>query len=168
MVAAYKGKQIYLKTLEFLMVSNSCLLQKLEVIELDRAGVKGRTYHNTVYKLRTEGPYVNSTIIYLVTEGATPLKTFLEVQQNTHRYARKFLEITVLWALFLGYQIVSMMHSQKIHMSIINYIPSLLAVYMEYKREIIQNFYLTLQNLLNDNPDCRDVCELVYYEGKLL
>lgn len=50
-----------------------------------------------------------------------------------------------------------------IHTTLTNYL--ILALYKEYNSEIIKNFYLTLKNLLDDNPDCRDYCELVYYDG---
>lgn len=39
-------------------------------------------------------------------------------------------------------------------------------IYREYQTEVIKSFYRTLQQLLNDNPDCKDYCELVYYEGE--
>ncbi|OXU29991.1 hypothetical protein TSAR_001108 [Trichomalopsis sarcophagae] len=108
-------------------ISNNWLeyVQPLETIAIDRAGVKNRTYHNTIYKFRSNGPNKAGKSYYLATEGATPLKTFLEVQDNSHRYA---------------------------------------ALYREFNREIIKSFYTTLQNLLNDNPDCKHYCELVYYE----
>ncbi|XP_014204936.1 stimulator of interferon genes protein [Copidosoma floridanum] len=100
----------------------------LNTITLDRAGVINRTYHNTIYQIHSEGPNVtslSSKSVYLAVEGATPLKTFLEVQDQSHRYA---------------------------------------PVYIKYKKQIIQNFYEALQNLLNDNPDCKDYVELVYYK----
>ncbi|XP_014204937.2 stimulator of interferon genes protein [Copidosoma floridanum] len=100
----------------------------LDTITLDRAGVINRTYHNTVYRIRSDGPDMtspSSKSVYLAVEGATPLKTFLEVQDQSHRYA---------------------------------------LLYREYNKEIVQNFCKALQNLLNDNPDCKDYVELVYYK----
>lgn len=65
--------------------------KNLETIILDRSGVKSRTYHKTVYRLRTKGPeIINAKYIYLAVEGASPLQTFFESQQKSHKYARKF------------------------------------------------------------------------------
>ncbi|GLV44844.1 sting [Carabus blaptoides fortunei] len=36
-------------------------------------------------------------------------------------------------------------------------------VYLRHRNEIVTNFYMTLHKILKDDPDCRDVCELIYY-----
>ncbi|KAJ8680514.1 hypothetical protein QAD02_016301 [Eretmocerus hayati] len=104
--------------------------QMLDTVAIDRAGVKNRTYHNTIYILHSKGPNEKKTgiAIHLAVEGATPLKTFSETQHSVHRYA---------------------------------------PLYREFNQEIIHNFYTTLKDLLEDNPDCRDYCELVYYEDNV-
>ncbi|XP_023317677.1 stimulator of interferon genes protein-like [Trichogramma pretiosum] len=66
--------------------------KNLEMIVMDRAGVKKRTYHNTVYKLHTEGPKTRGKSIFLATEGATPLKTFLETKDQSLRYGGIYKE----------------------------------------------------------------------------
>jgi len=53
-------------------------LQSLEPQELDRAGVKQRVYKNSVYKIRNrDSP--GEEPVYVVAEGATPLKTCYDV-----------------------------------------------------------------------------------------
>ncbi|KAL2734067.1 hypothetical protein V1478_003765 [Vespula squamosa] len=37
------------------------------------------------------------------------------------------------------------------------------AIYKKYCKEIIRAFYLKLKELIYNDPDCRDVCELIYY-----
>ncbi|XP_051159019.1 stimulator of interferon genes protein homolog [Leptopilina boulardi] len=92
----------------------------------NRAGVSKRQYQNTFYKIIPGGiGNVKENTVHVVTEGASPLLTFFEVQQQSHRYSN---------------------------------------TYREFKKEIGKSFYRTLKQLLNDNPDCRDLCELVYYE----
>ncbi|CAL7941911.1 unnamed protein product [Xylocopa violacea] len=51
----------------------------------NRAGVKGRTYHNSVYKIYPNGDRVNCKPIYIVAEGATPLLTFFEAMKHAHK-----------------------------------------------------------------------------------
>ena len=81
--------------------------QQLETITIDRAGVKNRTYHNTMYRLRTKGPNEVAKFYYLATEGATPLKTFLEVQNGSHRYACKlFVYAHIISSNFIFYSII--------------------------------------------------------------
>jgi hypothetical protein len=50
----------------------------LESQELDRAGVKQRVYKNSVYKLRNRDSSGEQPM-YVVAEGATPLKTLYDV-----------------------------------------------------------------------------------------
>jgi hypothetical protein len=50
----------------------------LEPQELDRAGVKRRIYKNSVYKIwNRDRP--GAQPVYVVAEGATPLKTYYDV-----------------------------------------------------------------------------------------
>lgn len=37
---------------------------------------------------------------------------------------------------------------------------------MRNRNEIVTNFYMTLNKILKDDPDCKDVCELIYYKGR--
>nr|XP_050849053.1 stimulator of interferon genes protein homolog [Vespula vulgaris] len=37
------------------------------------------------------------------------------------------------------------------------------AIYKKYSKQIIQTFYLKLKELIYNDLDCRDVCELIYY-----
>ncbi|XP_043477150.1 stimulator of interferon genes protein [Leptopilina heterotoma] len=97
-----------------------------DVLQQNRAGVYKRHYKNTIYKIIPGGlGSGQKNTIHIVTEGATPMLTFFEVKQQSHRYS---------------------------------------STYREFQNEIRKSFCTTLQNLLNDNPDCRDLCELVYYE----
>ena len=64
-------------------------LQSLESQEIDRAGVKQRTYKNTVYKIRNRD-IADARPVYVVAEGATPLKTFNEVIQMNARMSREY------------------------------------------------------------------------------
>ncbi|XP_046820305.1 stimulator of interferon genes protein isoform X1 [Vespa crabro] len=38
------------------------------------------------------------------------------------------------------------------------------AIYIKYSRQIIEAFYLKLKELIYNDLDCRDLCELIYYE----
>lgn len=97
-----------------------------DVLLQNRAGVYKRHYKNTIYKIIPGGLGTGQkNTIHIVTEGATPMLTFFEVKQQSHRYSN---------------------------------------TYREFQNEIRKSFCTTLQNLLNDNPDCRDLCELVYYK----
>jgi hypothetical protein len=63
--------------------------QSLEHQEFDRAGVIKRTYKNSVYKI------LNTVVggpkqIYVVAEGATPLKTLHEVIKLNPRMSREY------------------------------------------------------------------------------
>ncbi|XP_014295717.1 stimulator of interferon genes protein homolog isoform X1 [Microplitis demolitor] len=91
----------------------------------DRAGTKRRTYRNTVYKIHPGGEGQKRRPVYIVVEGATPMLTFYEILQHSHK------------------------HSD---------------TYKKNRVQIIAAFYKTLQNILNDNAECRDTCELVYYK----
>jgi len=37
-------------------------------------------------------------------------------------------------------------------------------VYKRYKRKIVEKFYTKLQEILQGNPETRDLCELIYYD----
>nr|XP_033185626.1 stimulator of interferon genes protein [Bombus vancouverensis nearcticus] len=95
----------------------------LEKEVLNRAGVKGRTYHNSVYKIYPNGLRLE-TPFYIVVEGATPLLTFHEVQKHAHNETN---------------------------------------VYKKYCKCIIQKFYKKLKQLIDADPECADLCELIYY-----
>ncbi|XP_076180326.1 transmembrane protein sting [Ptiloglossa arizonensis] len=91
----------------------------------DRAGIKRRSYHNNVYKIYPGGKKLNSKVVYVVVEGATPLLTFFEVQKHAHP------ETTV---------------------------------YQKYRKDIINKFYNKLKELINNDPECANLCELIYYD----
>ncbi|EFN63910.1 Transmembrane protein 173 [Camponotus floridanus] len=57
---------------------------ELEEEKRDRAGLRGKTYHNNVYKIYPNGRNSGASPIYVVAEGATTLLTFYEVQQHSH------------------------------------------------------------------------------------
>ncbi|XP_012056591.1 PREDICTED: stimulator of interferon genes protein [Atta cephalotes] len=38
------------------------------------------------------------------------------------------------------------------------------AVYKQYKPKIIERFYIKLQEILQSNPETKDLCELIYYD----
>jgi hypothetical protein len=95
----------------------------LESQEIDRAGVKQRTYKNTVYKIRNRD-IADARPVYVVAEGATPLKTFNEVIQMNARMSR---------------------------------------VFKDHQHDIVLAFYKTLRDLIREDDDCRDVCEIIYY-----
>jgi len=38
------------------------------------------------------------------------------------------------------------------------------AVYQKYKKDVIEMFYTKLREILQDEPDTRDLCELIYYD----
>ncbi|KAK9719058.1 Transmembrane protein 173 [Popillia japonica] len=38
--------------------------------------------------------------------------------------------------------------------------------YELHKRELVLQFYLTLRTLLNNDPDCKDHCELIFFDDK--
>ncbi|XP_071874755.1 transmembrane protein sting [Bombus fervidus] len=96
----------------------------LEKEVLNRAGVKGRTYHNSVYKIYPNGQRLE-TPFYIVVEGASPLLTFYEVQKHAHNETN---------------------------------------VYKKYCKVIIQKFYEKLKQLIDADPECADLCELIYYD----
>lgn len=61
----------------------------LEDQELDRAGVKGRVYKNSVYKIwNRDSP--GAPPVYVVAEGATPLKTCYDVMKIDPKMSRVF------------------------------------------------------------------------------
>jgi hypothetical protein len=64
-------------------------LQSLEPQEFDRAGVKQRTYKNSVYKIRNRDRE-DAKPVYVVAEGATPLKTFHEVIKMDAKMSREY------------------------------------------------------------------------------
>lgn len=90
----------------------------------NRAGVKRRSYHNSVYKIYPNGQRSNVPQ-YIVVEGATPLLTFFEVQKHSHSETN---------------------------------------IYKKYCKEIVQKFYIKLQELIDNDPECADLCELIYYD----
>lgn len=90
----------------------------------NRAGVKRRIYHNSVYKIYPNGQRSNVPQ-YIVVEGATPLLTFFEVQKHSHSETN---------------------------------------IYKKYCKEIVQKFYTKLQELIDNDPECADLCELIYYD----
>lgn len=92
--------------------------------ERNRAGIKRRTYHNTVYKIYPNGQKLNTTPVYIMVEGATPLLTFYEVQKHAHNETN---------------------------------------VYRKYDKEIILKFYEKLKELISNDTECADLCELIYY-----
>lgn len=96
----------------------------LEEEERNRAGIKRRTYHNTVYKIYPNGQRFKTTPLYVVVEGATPLLTFYEVQKYAHNETN---------------------------------------VYKKYGKEIILKFYEKLKELISNDAECADLCELIYY-----
>lgn len=95
----------------------------LESQEIDRAGVKQRTYKNSVYKIWNRD-IKDARPVYVVAEGATPLKTFNEVIQMNARMSR---------------------------------------VFKDHQHDIVLAFYKTLRDLIREDDDCRDVCEIIYY-----
>ncbi|XP_014606310.1 PREDICTED: stimulator of interferon genes protein isoform X3 [Polistes canadensis] len=38
------------------------------------------------------------------------------------------------------------------------------AMYAKYRKQITQTFYLKLKDIIYNDPECRDLCELIYYE----
>lgn len=90
----------------------------------NRAGVKRRLYHNSIYKIYPNGQRSNVPL-YIVVEGATPLLTFFEVQKHSHSETN---------------------------------------IYKKYCKEIVQKFYIKLQELIDNDPECADLCELIYYD----
>lgn len=91
----------------------------LEKLLLNRAGSFRREYHNSVYKIQGTGGW------YVVTEGATPLKTFQEALATA-----------------------AAAHLQR------------------YRKEIVSSFVRHLKELLLNDPDCRDLCEVVQFEDR--
>ncbi|KAF3425979.1 hypothetical protein E2986_01546 [Frieseomelitta varia] len=97
----------------------------LEEEERNRAGIKRRMYHNTVYKIYPNGQKLKTTPLYVVVEGATPLLTFHEVQKHAHNETD---------------------------------------VYKKYGKEIVLKFYEKLKELISNDTECADLCELIYYD----
>jgi len=95
----------------------------LEFQKFDRAGVKERTYKNSVYKIWNRD-IPDARPVYVVAEGATPLKTFNEVIQMNAKMSR---------------------------------------VFKDHQHDIVSAFYKTLQDIIRESDDCRDVCEMIYY-----
>jgi hypothetical protein len=56
---------------------------------MDRAGVRQRTYKNSVYKIYNRD-IKDPKPVYVVAEGATPLKTFHEVIKMNARMSREY------------------------------------------------------------------------------
>lgn len=64
-------------------------MQSLESQELDRAGVKQRLYKNSVYKVwNRDSP--GAQPVYVVAEGATPLKTYYDVIKGDPKMSREY------------------------------------------------------------------------------
>lgn len=70
---------------QFMMV----FFKSLEPQEFDRAGVKHRTYKNSVYKIRNKDS-ADAKPVYVVAEGASPLKTFYEVIKMDAKMSREY------------------------------------------------------------------------------
>ncbi|XP_029157221.1 stimulator of interferon genes protein [Nylanderia fulva] len=99
-------------------------VRELEEENRDRAGTIKRKYHNSAYKIYSNGKNSNANPIYVVVEGATPLLTFYEVQKHNHPES---------------------------------------TVYKQYINEITMKFYQKLQEILESEPNTRNLCELIYY-----
>lgn len=99
----------------------------LEADVRDRAGVKKRSYKNSVYKIYPGGRKVSTRPMYIVAEGATPLLTFYEIQKHSHPETD---------------------------------------IFKEYSSEIVYNFYTKLKELIENDPECRNVCQLIYYDDR--
>lgn len=101
-------------------------VQELEQEVRSRAGIRNRSYHNNIYKIYPDGNRNGiEPPVYVAVEGATPLLTFLEVQQHLHPES---------------------------------------AMYKKYSKQIIKAFYFKLKELIYNDPECRDICELIYYK----
>ncbi|XP_076300162.1 transmembrane protein sting isoform X2 [Lasioglossum baleicum] len=98
---------------------------ELEEEVRNRAGVKGRRYRNNVYKIYPDGIKSNSTPVYVVAEGATPILTFFEVQKHSHPETN---------------------------------------LYKKHRIDIIHKFYQKLKELVDNDLECKDLCEVIYYE----
>lgn len=58
---------------------------------MDRAGVKKRPYKNTMYKLVDKSQKEDQRMpLYIAVEGATPLLTFHETQENVSPFHGKY------------------------------------------------------------------------------
>ncbi|KOX67371.1 hypothetical protein WN51_08278 [Melipona quadrifasciata] len=64
----------------------------LEEEERNRAGIKRRTYHNTVYKIYSNGQRLKTTPLYIVVEGATPLNETNVYKKYGKEIIMKFYE----------------------------------------------------------------------------
>ncbi|KAG7209043.1 hypothetical protein KM043_015202 [Ampulex compressa] len=100
-------------------------IKHLEEEKRDRAGVKGRQYHNSAYKIYPGGYKSNVVPQYVLVEGATPMLTLFEVIKHSHPESY---------------------------------------IYKMQCKEIVKAFYKKLQDLLDNDPECRDLCELIYYD----
>lgn len=41
-------------------------------------------------------------------------------------------------------------------------------MHKKHYKEIVAQFYTTLKIILKENPECNELCELVYYDGKIV
>ncbi|XP_050664809.1 stimulator of interferon genes protein-like isoform X2 [Leptidea sinapis] len=89
-------------------------------VEKDVAGVKGRTYRNSAYKIHRQ----NEPPVYLAAECATPLHTL-----------HKALERRTLSEMLGNVDV----------------------------EQVVSEFCSTLQQIIARSPDCRDKCQLVYF-----
>ncbi|XP_068081341.1 stimulator of interferon genes protein homolog isoform X2 [Anabrus simplex] len=96
--------------------------QSLEKQLKDRAGVIARSYKNSVYKI--QDPNGSNPPVYVVAEGATPLKTLNEAILYSGKRKDFFIK---------------------------------------HQKQIILSFYECLRQILREDRDCYDLCELVYY-----
>lgn len=35
------------------------------------------------------------------------------------------------------------------------------------RKELALQFYITLQNIINRDPDCKDCCDFIFFDGKI-
>lgn len=71
--------------------------KELEAIEINRAGVRNRSYKNAVYKINT----INGIKRYVAAEYATPVKTFAESMSHNEHYKHYAKEILLNFYLTL-------------------------------------------------------------------
>jgi hypothetical protein len=68
----------------------------LECQELDRAGVKQRQYKNSVYKIWNRDCR-GAQPVYVVAEGATPLKTVYDVIKMDPKMSREYKTLYTIY-----------------------------------------------------------------------
>lgn len=111
-------------------------------VKTDRGGVKERSYHNTMYRIKK--PDSSDKPVYVVAEYATPIITYLEACKQSG-------ESGLLSNYYFCHTFLILIR--------------LKSDLVEFKRETIRSFYDTLKRLVELQSSTNDNVNLIFYSN---